>query len=226
MATPEIVLDRTGFPMVRIAALDAYLHWIPVTKIQFEHFMAAISESQFDSRWYDEILDLNPRVTPTAIRANNYWQAFLTGIRPAEAQRFAQWSGSEYGIPTLEEWNTAYRELKELPNYQLDKLDGLQGLGVRTQTLINRLDLVGRDVTEKIGGYTPRTLADQMLMRLGVMEWVECVTQRVRWGGMGITHPVFYGALQTPDHGQPMLPINPETNRLPHFGFRLIKRSE
>lgn len=226
MSNPEIVLDRTGFPMVRISVLDAYVHWLPVTKIQFELFMAATSNSLFDSRWYDEILELNPRITPAAIRPNNYWQAFLTGITPVEAQRFAQWCGPEFALPTLEEWNTAYQELKELPECQLEKLGGLGSSTGRTRTLFTQLDSSGRVVTEQIGGYNPRTLADQMLMRLGVMEWVECTTQRVRWGGMGITHPVFYGALQNPDHGQPMLPISPETNRLRHFGFRLIKRLE
>lgn len=226
MSNPEIVLDRTGFPMVRVVALDAYVHWLPVTKIQFEYFMAATSDGLFDSRWYDEILDLNPRITPAAVRQTNYWQAFLTGITPTEALKFAHWCGAEYALPTLDEWNAAYRELKELPDFELNLLDGLGDLSARARTLLTQLNSTGRIVTEQIGGYNPRTLADQMLMRLGVMEWVECTTQRVRWGGMGITHPAFYGALQTPDQGQPMLPINPETNRLRHFGFRLIKRSE
>jgi len=30
--------DKTGFPMVRVDEVNAYVHWLPVTKIQFETF--------------------------------------------------------------------------------------------------------------------------------------------------------------------------------------------
>lgn len=225
MSPKQFELDPAGFPMIWVQAIDAYIHWMPATKIQFEYFMCSAPDSHFDARWYDEVLDLNPRAAAGDLRSTNYWNAFLTGITPSEAQRFANWCAGSC-IPSLDEWFTAYRALKAQPPL-LDPLAAMDSLGLRdrTRSLLSRLESLGRSVTKEIGGYD-RTLADQMLMRLGVMEWVECSSQRARWGGMGETHTTFHGSLQTPDHGQPMVPINPDVNRLGYFGFRLIRRPE
>jgi hypothetical protein len=225
MSPQMFELDPAGFPMMWVQEIEAYVHWMPVTKIQFEYFVCAAPDSRFDARWYEEALDLNPRTTATDLRSGNYWNAFLTGITPSEAQRFASWCGGS-SIPSLDEWFSAYRALKAKP--PLSNLDAaMESLGLRdrTRSLLRRLESVGSSVTKEYGGYE-RTLADQMLMRLGVMEWVECSSRRSPWGGMGQTHTAFHGSLQTPDHGQPMIPIDPEANRLGYFGLRLVRRLE
>ena len=222
MTELKFELDRTGFPMVWVDAINAYVHWIPVTKLQFEYFLCAAPHSHFDASWYDEVLFLNPRVAPNEIRASNYWNAFLTGIMPSEVQRFARWCGDEYAMPTLKDWFTAYKALKALPAEPRSVIDSIGNLRERAQVVLARLDSAST-IALKESGYE-RTLADQMLMRMGVMEWVECPSQHSRWGGMGQTFPSFHGSLFTPDHGRPNIPNNPEEERLNAYGFRLIRR--
>lgn len=217
----KFTLDPSGFPMVWIESIKAYMHWLPVAKIQFEHFLCASPDSYFDANWYEEVLSLNGRISPGEIRSDNYWKAFLSGIKPSEAKRFARWCGKDYSLPTLSEWFDAYKALKELPLEPVEIIDRMGELKDRVRTLMQRLDQAS-GASRRI---EHRTLADQMLMRLGVMEWVECTGQRSQWGGMGQTPPAFYGSLFSPDHGQPGIPNNPEDHRLHPYGFRLIRRS-
>ncbi|MCP4124894.1 MAG: hypothetical protein GY751_24395 [Bacteroidetes bacterium] len=215
--------DASGFPMVWIDDIEAYIHWLPVTKIQFEYFLCAAPDTRFDASWYDEVLSLNPRISPSEIKASNYWNTLLTGIMPSEVQRFARWCGDGYMIPTLKDWFEAYQFLKTLPPESPDIIDKMGELNERVKAVLTHLDSASGKAIQETG--YERTLADQMLMRMGAMEWVECPDQRFEWGGMGQTHPSFYGSLFTPDHGQPSRPNNPEENRLHSYGFRLIRRS-
>lgn len=225
MSRPPFRLDdRTGFPMHWIDALGAYVHWFPVTKVQFEYFLCEINDPQFDESWYDEILSLNRRVSPAAIRSTNYWQALITGVLPSEAQRYARWCGQGYSLPTLDEWMTAYRELKQQPIQDIDAILGLAKLNDRARTLIQRLDTATQPALKQLG--YARMRAEQMLMRLGVLEWVECRTQASRWGGMGETYADFHSALFSPESGQPRLPKDPESDRIHYYGFRLLWRPE
>jgi hypothetical protein len=222
MTAFKFELDRTGFPMVWVEAINSYMSWLPITKIQFEYFLCAASDSHFNANWYDNILYLNPRVSPKNIRATNYWNAILTGIMPDEVQRFARWCGEGYSIPTLEEWFTAYKTLKALPPEPPGLIDNVGNLRERTRLVLSNLESANRTALIEVD--YDRTLADQMLMRMGVMEWVECRDQRARWGGMGSTASRLHGNLFTPDYGQPSLPTNPDKDRLHYYGFRLIRR--
>ncbi len=215
-------IDKSGFPMVRIDEIEAYIHWLPITKVQFEYFLCAVPDSRFDANWYDEVLALNQRVSPNGIRANNYWKALLSGIMPDEAQRFARWCGNGFTIPTLKEWFEAYQYLKALPPKSPEIIEEMGALRERVKTVLTRIESVS-DKAIRETGYD-RTLADQMLMRMGVMEWVECPDHRFDWGGMGQPHPTFHGGLFTPDHGQPSVPNNPDKERLYNYGLRLIWR--
>lgn len=219
--------DRTGFPMVYIDELDAYIHWLPVTKIQFEQFICAQPSAQFGEAWYSEVLQLNGRVTPSSVRDTNYWQSFITGILPRETQNFARWCGEGYSLPTLEDWFTAYKALKAQPPESRPIADlfasEYKRLSDRTRTLLTRLDNASTRAC-KDADYE-RTLADQMFLRLGIMEWVEVNDQRSQWGGMGETNSRLHGNLFTPDHGQASRPNQPETNRLHYYGFRLLWRA-
>ncbi len=224
MTELKFKLDQTTFPMVWVADINAYIHWIPITKIQFEYFLCAEPDNSFDAKWYDEILAINPRVTPKDINPNNYWKAFLTGIRPDEAQRFARWYRDDYyTVPTLDEWFTAYKALKRIPPQPSDIINKMGDLRDRTKKLLENIESASTIIL-KDAGYE-RTLADQMLMRMGVIEWVECRgNQRFQWGGMGQTIRSFYGGFSNPDDGQPRQPTNPKVDRLYPYGFRLIRR--
>jgi hypothetical protein len=215
--------DRAGFPLLWIEDLRAYIHWFPVTKLQCEYFLCAEPDRRFDESWYDELLTLNPRITPTGINARNYWQALLSGITPSEAQRFARWCGEDYDIPTQKEWLQAYRYLKTLPPATSpDVLQQMGELRPRTRTLLQRLDEAARNAIKE-GGYE-YTLADQMLMRMGVMEWVACADLRPPWGGLGKTPSELGSRFSNPDQGTPSKPTDPEI-RSRAYGCRLLRRA-
>lgn len=226
MPKPQIQLDPTGFPMIWVEEIEAYIHWLPVTKIQFEYFLCSAPDSRFDAAWYDKLLQVNERVSPSEIRTGNYWGAFLTGIKPSEAERFARWCGQGYELPSQEQWFSSYNSTKRLAPIALEALDSAGPIRERCSRLLKQLDAVSRGEVPKVLG-EQRTRADQMFFRMGVMEWVDTKGQRSRWGGMGQTNPTFHGSLFVPDHGRADLPIDPEKDdRLPHYGFRLICRSE
>jgi hypothetical protein len=216
--------DPTGFPMVWVDVIEAYVHWLPVTKIQFETFLCAAPDNHFDEDWYKEVCRMNERLSPGAIRSSNYWRAFLTGITPSEVQRFVRWCGEGYNIPTLEQWIEMYRSLKDLPPEPPEIIKSMPGLNTRASLLLTKINEAARAACEA-GDYR-RGLAEQMLMRLGAMEWVRCRNQRSEWGGMGSTHPDFHGSLFNPDLGQPSIPVNAESKRLHHYGFRLVWRQQ
>lgn len=228
MNTLDFELDRTGFPMLWVESVDAYVHWLPVTKVQFEYFLCAEPDSQFDANWYDTILQINARVSPNSISPRNYWGAFMTGLLPQEVSRFASWCGAGYAIPTLEEWNRIYRYLKAYEPRSGTEIDGLskraelQPMPPRVQRLLSRLNDISAPLHREVENQF--TLVDQMFMRFGVLEWVESNDLRNRWGGMGQTHSDFHGGFFTPEHGQPSRPTDPEGMRLHHYGFRLLRR--
>lgn len=217
--TTDLRADPAGFPLLWIEPLSAYLHWVPVTKIGFEHFLCAEPDSRFDESWYQAICEFNPRISPRLARVGNYWGTLLSAITPPEAESFARWCGEGYRLPTLEEWMTAYRWLKARP--PMDDLSPLTvGRSERVRTLLQQLDTASTQAIREVG-YT-RTRADQMLLRMGVFEWVRCDDARGIWGAIGEPPPGFDPGLSTPDNGQAKRPVNPETNRIKNYGFRLI----
>lgn len=213
--------DPAGMPMIRIGKTPTFLHWLPVTKIQFEHFLSDAHDRHFDGKWYEEVLRLNPRVTPRKITPDNYWNAFLSGILPAEAQRFAFWCGDGYRLASSEEWSRAYRILSSTPAEDLLQAGLLEGLDSRERDLIVHVEAAAEEAARR-SGYE-RTLADQMLMRLGVLEWV---SDEDGWATLGETFPGFCGNLLSPGMGAPLRPREPEKVRLPCFGFRLMLAEE
>lgn len=226
MSTLQFKLDPIGFPMVWVAEIKAHMHWLPVTKIQFEHFLCSTSDSRFDAAWYKRVNDLNQRISPSNVRENNYWQIFITGIRPSEAQRFAEWCGPGYTLPTLQEWHTAYQALKAQPAVQ-DALTGMSAahaLRERPQAVLSKVASAALTAFRQLEIAPTPMLADQMLLRGGVMEWVEWQGQRTRWGGMGQPNRRFHSILFKPDNGRPDEVINPEGDPLRYYGFRLIER--
>lgn len=224
MSEAQFKLDRTGFPLIWVDAINGYMHWLPVTKIQFEYFLCAVPDSQFDANWYEEVLKRNPRVTPKSISASNYWQAFITAVLPDEAKRFARWLGDGYSVPTLSEWYKAYQYLKGQSPVSIETVTGIEGIRERTRTLISRLDSAPGATMNKLG--YERNRAYQMLMRQGVMEWVDCTGQRFEWGGLGESATKLGGGLFTPEQGQPSVPNKPNEVRLREYGLRLVWRDE
>ena len=52
----SILHDRTGFPMVWIEPIEAWMHVLPFTKIQLEYFLVDTNKTHFDHKWYKKRL--------------------------------------------------------------------------------------------------------------------------------------------------------------------------
>jgi hypothetical protein len=223
MQSRQWVLDRAGFPMFLVEAVGSYLHWVPLTKVQLETYLCGRPPAPAHEPWYESLLRLNGRCPPQLIGPENYWQAFATGLKPAECQAFADWNGElaedSFALPGKSEWLTAYKSLKQLPPLPRAELDALQ-LRPRVRRLLLRLE----DASARAHG-AKRTLADQMLLRGGVMEWVHCQDRRGDWGAFGRPHPRFHTTVDEMDLGQPSFPVSADNLRLPSHGLRLFRRT-
>ena len=220
MTNDAIHLDPTAFPMIRVPAIGVYVHCLPVTKVQFEHFLCDANDGHFDARWYEQVLELNPRVTARRVWSGNYWNALLSGILPAEAERFAAWNGPGYRLLRVAEWRAFYRAMSDLRHPSLWQAGLLAPLGDRQRQLIAQLEAAVEEACARCGercGMVERTL-----LRYGVVEWVAAGGRGARlWGGLGEPHPTFCGNLFDPAEDEPLDPLDGERQRLASCGFRL-----
>lgn len=212
--------DPTGFPLIWVPELGLYVHGLPVTKMQFEHFLCDATDGHFDSRWYDEIRRLNPRVSARRIWSGNYWNAFLSGILPAEAERFAAWCGPGYRLLQTTEWQHLYRTLEKQNGTSLEETGLLAGLAPHHRELITQVEQAVEDACAQSGNLC--RLTELTLMRMGLIEWTAIEGPNPNlWAGLGEPHPSFCGNLFTPAMGDLIQPEDAETCRLASFGFRL-----
>jgi hypothetical protein len=228
VGAPEVPLpfetDPAGFPIVWVEAIAAWMHWLPVTKAQCERFLVEVPAAHgrgLDAAWYEHLLELNPSVAPSRIRAENYRNALLTGVVPSEAQQFASWLGPGFAIPTLDEWLSAWSALTSQPAERGLPAAIARAIEEPARTLVLHLE------TALAGAATKprhrRTLADQMLLRGGVLEWVDRSGQVPRWVGVGELPRLARVPRVSPECG-PVVPDQPEVFRSYLFGFRLIHR--
>jgi hypothetical protein len=200
--------DRTNFPLVTVPGMAVQVHLLPVTKVQFERFMAE-ANNDLGSSWYNQVLALNPRVSYRRFAAQeDRERLFITGVLPAEARVFAQWMGPGFSLPTLEEWRSIYRRLAEIPiSSQRESLCSVIG---PARIIIDKL----------LPHYQGGSLLDLSLMKGGVVEWVQ--QRNDNWVGVGQPRRGFFSNLLDPLSTEAE-PIGME-ERLYYFGFRLLCR--
>jgi formylglycine-generating enzyme required for sulfatase activity len=203
--------DRTGFPLVALPALALEVQVLPVTKVQFERFIA--EPNAFGDIWYEEILTLNPRVSSRRFTIENRERLFLTGILPEEALAFAKWLGEGFDLPTVAEWRAIYKALAA----DLALQRHLAELLSHPVAPLAR-DLL-RQIQEEVGGAHPTSLLDLSLLSGGVVEWVR---QGNAWVGLGAPRPEFHPNLWNPQVDE-VRPLRVGV-RVPYFGFRLVRR--
>lgn len=196
--------DRTGFPLIAVPSVGLEVQLLPVTKIQFERFLA--EPNDFGDMWYEEVLRFSPRVSLRQFVSDNRERLFITGLLPEEALAFARWMGDGLDVPTVDQWRAIYTALKKqrppVPHSLLPSLAG-----------------PARVVLEKLKSQLQAdSLWDLSLMHNGVIEWAR---QRNTWVGLGAPRLEFHRNLFNPLSDE-VRPIR-AGGRLPYFGLRLVR---
>lgn len=198
-------IDRTGFPYVELKDPALAVSLLPLTKIQFERYLADLTPQ--GDHWYEELLKLNPRVSPQHFTPEQREGLFITGLLPAEATAYAAWLGEGYRLPTVAEWRGIYRCFQSTTFTPLEASPSPNN-NVRAAILLRRMETQTR----------PKTLLDFSLMRGGVVEWV---SDAKVWTGLGTPEPGFKPNLWDPLN-ETVSPIKPK-KRLAYFGARLVR---
>jgi hypothetical protein len=183
---------------------------LPVTKVQFECFLA--EPNDFGDSWYEGILTLNPRVSYRRFTSKDRERLFVTGVLPEEALAFARWMGKGFDVPTVAEWRALYARLTAETALSRPLIDVLSQQGSQPARIV---------IEELLSQLRAHSLLDLSLMRGGVVEWV---WQRDTWVGLGAPRAEFHANLWDP-LSDVVRPIRPE-ERVFYFGFRLVRHRE
>ncbi|MBN1891079.1 MAG: SUMF1/EgtB/PvdO family nonheme iron enzyme [Thermoflexales bacterium] len=191
--------DKTGFPLLFIPDLAIEVHLLPVSKAQFERFIA----EQLGGQWAG--------TSEAAASTGEREDLFMTGVLPEEALAFARWLGEGFDLPSLDEWRAIYRALERQP-LALGQ-PALQLAGGPAKTILEQL------VRQVQSG----SLLDLALMRGGVLEWVR--QGEGNWLGRGQPRHIFLPNLFNPlsERDDQIRPVQLKRSR--YFGFRLIRRN-
>jgi hypothetical protein len=202
-----LTCDRTNFPLIAVEEAGLEVHLLPVTKQQFVQFVA--DSGPLEQARYQKLLTLNPAIGPEESVLEARERLFVGGILPAEARAFARWLGEGLDLPTIKEWRAVYHAFKRtsLPRQDLaaELADGPAAAFVA-------------EWAKQMPGYL---MLDLSLMRGGLVEWAR---QGRAWVGLGAPRPQFQPNLWDP-LSHVIRPLHPN-ERLPYFGFRLIRRGE
>ena len=58
----DCCFDHTGFPYIKLKEPALAVSLLPLTKLQFEYYLADLTPQ--GDNWYEELLTLDPRVSP------------------------------------------------------------------------------------------------------------------------------------------------------------------
>jgi hypothetical protein len=199
--------DRTGFPLIEIPEAGLEAHLLPVTKLQFERFLAEPNE--FGDHWYATVLAVHERVSWRHFTDEDRERLFLGAVLPAEAAAFAAWMGPGFGLPSVQEWRGVYGSLRS------EILTSAKLAALRSKICAAAWTVVERLLDQ----LHPRSLFDLSLMNGGMVEWARQDKTHV---GLGAPRPEFCPNLWDP-RAEVVRPLRP-AERLGHFGFRLVKR--
>jgi formylglycine-generating enzyme required for sulfatase activity len=202
----KLIVDKTGFPLAVVPGVGAFHLW-PVTKFQYEQFMA--ETDRYGDNWYESILSLNKRISFKYFSEDNYEKLFITGILPGEALEFAGWLGDNFDLPTEEEWKIFYRFIDNQADIRFPT-----GLAAPASAIRQGL---GKFL------HTPKELS---LLQGGVLEWVKGVEGHKgdsQYVGRGVPRSSFYPNAWSPLDAS-IKGINTQ-ERVYFFGFRLITRN-
>ena len=199
--------DQTGCPLLAIPEAELEVHLLPITKLQFEHFVEA-SEA-FDPSCYHEMLALNPKEETANADHHIREQIFVSGIKPHEANAFAAWMGEGFDLPTSVEWRMIYESMQRERFPRSDMF-----FDWASEDVVTILKML-------LDQHPRRRMCDIMLMRGGFVEWTRHDDD---WVGIGAPRPSFQPNLWNPSSNI-VRPFQTH-RRLHYFGFRLIRRGK
>lgn len=199
--------DRTGFPLVGLPSLALEIQLWPVTKPQFERFLA---ETRCEGDiYYDMLLEYNPRISIINSTPVNREGVFITGVMPDEARSYANWLGAGFRLPTLLEWRSAYTVMAR----NSLSMDLLKKVLHATPHSLPRMFL------KRMEAFTPNHHMNELsLMSGGIFEWV---TNENKWLGIGAPRQIFTNHILDPLHDCNEMIGNIRRDRC--FGFRLVR---
>lgn len=206
----RITFDKKGFPMARVRKVGAFHFW-PVTKYQYRQFLDETGQNNdagYNAGYkagYKEMLELNPEIHLEKCNADNYEGLFITGVKPEEAQAYAQWMGEEYDIPTLEEWLALYNAVK---SHKFMIRLSPYGLNPEARAMSKQLKFV------------QDTVLNYSFLMDGIVEWIK---QGPEFCGRGAPRDSFFPNVWNPEEDD--IKVISLEHRLAYFGFRLIKRA-
>lgn len=202
-------VDATGYPLVFVERVQAYVQLFPVTKPQFEKFISSGARREYGDEWYEQIIKLNPRASYRNSDVPAREQLFMTGLTPVETLAFGRWMGRNYALLSTQEWVDCYQWFGDqtAPHVPPDLRDRLSRDARAIWELIEE-QWLDRSLQPK--------LRELSLMTQGILEWV--VEQSGRYCGLG--DPASSKLQRKVDH--PVYPIG--QSRLRNIGFRLCTR--
>jgi hypothetical protein len=202
-------VDATGYPLVFVERVQAYVQLFPVTKPQFEKFISSGARREYGDEWYEQIIKLNPRASYRSPDVPAREQLFMTGLRPVESLAFARWMGRNYALLSTQEWIDCNEWLGEqtAPPVPPDLRDHLSRDALRIWEMIEE---------QCLERSREPNLRELSLMTQGILEWV--IERSGRYCGLG--DPASSKLQRKIDH--PVYPIG--QGRLRNIGFRLCTR--
>lgn len=209
----ELIYDRTNFPLIKIDPLNTYIHVLPVTKIQFERFLSDPYASPDSQEYTSSIIELNPRIPPNDFNADEAWKIFATALLPDEINRFTNWLGPSYRLPTRQEWITTKEWLEHInaDAFQIE-ISKLNEMNILANTLIRKIYEV----------YSAKSALDVCMQLNTIMEWTKDALDSKQLALIGAPDRRLFSSLDRTDYLSPMYPIN-YSKRITYAGFRLLK---
>jgi hypothetical protein len=200
-------LDKTNFPLLAVEAVGIEINLLPITKVQFAQFVEETGGA--NEQQYQEMVALNPAVSPNQFAIDERERLFVSGILPKEALAFARWLGQDFDLPTVKEWRAIYTALRRT------------SVPIRDELTTGMPEGPAKSILEKLDTLNPNSMLDVSLMRHGLVEWVK---KGKSYAGLGVPRPEFQGNLWDPMINE-IKPIT-LTDRVPYFGFRLVRRGD
>ena len=202
--------DRTGFPMLELPQIGWSAQLWPVTKVQYERFLAEPNGP--GDEWYESVLTISPRVSIAEANERNYESVFMAGVLPDEAKSLAGWLDTGCEIPKVADWRAVDQE------FISTTIDAAELAALREDPNLHPQARKLLDWTVK--QFQPQTWGQLAFLRDGILEWVRL--EGGLYGGLGSTRPKFLAVIVNPQRDEPVTPVRPEERR-PYFGFRLLR---